>query len=204
MTAARRPGGRSARVRTAVLDAVLAELAEHGYDALTVDGVAERSGVHRTSIYRRWSDVGGLLADALVAAAADDWAPPDTGTLAGDLAALNREVHRYLRDPASVARAVIAASFRSEAAARAMRTFWADRYERCASLVARAIERGELDAGVDARRLLIAATAPVYHHLVLLGDRLGGAEAAAYATDVAEAASRTGRGRRAPRRSPAG
>src|SRR5438046_812736 len=61
---ARRPGGRSAAVRRRVLDAALAQLVQHGYDSLSVDVVAERSGVHRTTVYRRWRDVGGLLAPA--------------------------------------------------------------------------------------------------------------------------------------------
>ncbi|WP_280305829.1 TetR/AcrR family transcriptional regulator [Nocardia neocaledoniensis] len=52
-----RPGGRTARNRALVLDAVLAELTEHGYDALTVDAVAARAGVHRATVYRRWRDV---------------------------------------------------------------------------------------------------------------------------------------------------
>lgn len=50
----RRPGGRSARIRTQMLDAVRAELGEHGYDGLSMDAVAARAGVHRTTVYRRW------------------------------------------------------------------------------------------------------------------------------------------------------
>src|SRR5690242_17540761 len=86
----RRPGGRTARIRAQVLDAVLAELGEHGYDGLTMDAVAARADVHRTTVYRRWGDVGGLLADVLDAAGDDDWQPPDTGSLEADLAALNQ------------------------------------------------------------------------------------------------------------------
>jgi hypothetical protein len=64
--------------------------------------------------------------------------------------------------------ALIAASFRSEEAERAQRRLWEDRYARCETIVSRAVRRGELPPHTDARRLLIAATAPLYHQLVLL------------------------------------
>ncbi len=164
----RRPGGRTARTRRQVLDAVLAELAEHGYDGLTAEAVATRAGVHRATVYRRWGDVGGLLADVLDAAGDDDWQPPDTGSLHGDLAALNREIHDSLVAEPPVVAALIAASFRSEKAELAQRRLWEDRYRRCEAIVSRAVERAELPPRTNARRLLVAATAPLYHHLVLL------------------------------------
>ncbi|MER7015592.1 TetR/AcrR family transcriptional regulator [Saccharopolyspora sp. NPDC000359] len=164
-----RPGGRTARTRAQVLAAVSAELAEHGFDALTVDSVAARSGVHRTTVYRRWRDVGGLLTDLLDATSDDDWQPADTGSLRGDLAALNREIQQSLTERPSIAAALIAASFRSEEAARALRRLWDDRYGRCELVVERAVQRGELPPGTDARALLVTATAPLYHQLVLLG-----------------------------------
>ncbi|MFC4944432.1 TetR/AcrR family transcriptional regulator [Pseudonocardia sp. GCM10023141] len=176
-----RPGGRSARVRAEVLEAVLGELVEHGVDGLTVDGVAARAGVHRSTLYRRWTDVGGLLVDALADAADDDWAPPDTGSLAGDLAALNREV----LDTAPLTGAVLAASFRSPPPAAALRAFWADRYARCAVVVQRAVARGEVPAGTDPTAVLVAATAPIFHHLFLLGDGVTHAQSDAYAAAAA-------------------
>ncbi|WP_329582865.1 TetR/AcrR family transcriptional regulator [Streptomyces sp. NBC_01361] len=164
----RRPGGRTARNRAQVLDAVRSELVEHGYDALTVDAVADRAGVHRTTVYRRWGDVGGLLADVLNAGMGDDWEPADTGTLYGDLAALNHDIQTALSEQPSVTAALIAASFRSEQAARALRRFWDDRYTRCEVTVERAVERGDVPPDTAARPLLVAATAPLYHQLVLL------------------------------------
>ncbi|MER5766697.1 TetR/AcrR family transcriptional regulator [Streptomyces sp. NPDC001985] len=166
--ARRRPGGRSARIRTRVLEAVRAELGDHGYDGLTVDAVAARAEVHRATVYRRWGDVGGLLADVLDAAGDDDWQPADTGSLEGDLTALNQEIQTAMTARPSVMAALIAASFRSEKAALAQRRLWEDRYARCEVIVARAVRRGELPPRTDARRLLITATAPLYHQLVIL------------------------------------
>ncbi|UBU18182.1 TetR/AcrR family transcriptional regulator [Nonomuraea gerenzanensis] len=164
----RRPGGRTGRIRAQVLDAVRAELTERGYDGLSLDGVAARAGVHRATVYRRWRDVGGLLADVLDATGDDDWEPQDTGSLLGDLTALNHENLTAMTAQPSMAAALIAASFRSEEAARGLRRLWEDRYTRCEVVVERAVSRGELPPGTDARRLLVAATAPLYHHLVLL------------------------------------
>ncbi|MBF8189470.1 TetR/AcrR family transcriptional regulator [Nonomuraea sp. K274] len=155
-------------MRTQVLGAVRAELGERGYDELTLDGVAARAGVHRATVYRRWRNVGGLLADVFEATGDDDWQPQDTGSLRGDLAALNHESQAALTARPSIAAALIAASFRSEEAARGVRRLWEDRYARCEVIVDRAVRRGELPPHTDARRLLVAATAPLYHQLVLL------------------------------------
>ncbi|MDX2389504.1 TetR/AcrR family transcriptional regulator [Streptomyces sp. DK15] len=168
-TARRRTGGRSARVRAQVLEAVGALLLEAGYDGLTVDAVAERAGVHRTTVYRRWGDVGRLLADVLDAASDDTWCPPDTGSLENDLTALNQEVYEALAGGGpNVTTALIAAGFRSAEAAAALSRFWEDRYARCAVVVTRAADRGELPGPADSRALLVAATAPLYHELLLL------------------------------------
>ena len=60
-----RLGGRSARVREAVLNATFDELGEKGYAGLSMESVARRSGVHKTTIYRRWPNRDALVMDAL-------------------------------------------------------------------------------------------------------------------------------------------
>ncbi|MGC4936975.1 TetR/AcrR family transcriptional regulator [Kribbella sp. DT2] len=183
----RRPGGRSARVRAEVLAAVEQELTEHGYDGLTVDGVAARSGVHRTSIYRRWKTVDGLLVDLLESGRDDTWTPADTGALTTDLIALNRELHTSLAGTAPTS-AVIAAAFRAPAAAAALTRFWDDRYRRSAVVITRAIARGELPATTDPDRVLMAATSPLFHQLALRRQPMTEQEADRWATDAAAAA----------------
>jgi AcrR family transcriptional regulator len=164
---AARPGGRTARTRERVLAGVAALLLDSGYEALTVDNVAARSGVHRTTVYRRWRDPGGLLADTLDAARDQPWEPPDTGSLVGDLTEINRQVVEALTGRPSLTQALIAASFRSSAAAHALQSFWEDRYARTAVVVHRAVARGEAGAGIDARTVIVATCAPVFHELTL-------------------------------------
>ncbi|MFD5512325.1 TetR/AcrR family transcriptional regulator C-terminal ligand-binding domain-containing protein [Streptomyces sp. NPDC127051] len=164
----RRTGGRAARVRGQVLAAVGELLVEDGCDSLTVDAVAGRAGVHRTTVYRRWRDVGGLLADLLDSAADDSWSPPDTGSLEEDLVALNQEVFDALADGPTLTTVLITASFRFDDAARALSRFWDDRHARSAPVVLRAVARGEAPAATDPRAVLVTATAPLYHELLLL------------------------------------
>lgn len=82
-----RSEGRLDRSRDpAILNAALAELTEHGYNATNMNDIATRAGVGKAAIYRRWSSKAALMTDALVY-----WRPelldadaPDTGSLEGD------------------------------------------------------------------------------------------------------------------------
>ena len=79
-TRARRPGGRSARVRADVIAATLAELGERGYAALSLDSVARRAGVHKTTLYRRWGTREELVLEAMLERAGEHISVPDTGS----------------------------------------------------------------------------------------------------------------------------
>ncbi len=100
-----RPGGRSARVQAAVHAAVQALSQELGRSALTMPLIAARAGVTPSTLYRRWGDLADLLADVAVARMRPDMEPPDTGSLAGDLAAWSEQ---YLDEMSSdVGRALV-------------------------------------------------------------------------------------------------
>ncbi|QDQ14093.1 TetR/AcrR family transcriptional regulator [Streptomyces spectabilis] len=150
-------------------DAVLSGLGDHGYPGLTIEYVAEHSGVHKTTLYRRWGGLEGLVADALDMAGEDTWTPPDTGTLEGDLRALAREVVDAFDDPAKAAAptAFIAAAFQSPRAADALRAFYTERFTRCEAVIARAVARGEAAADTDAAALVRAVSAPLMLRLFI-------------------------------------
>lgn len=126
-------------------------LAERGYDGLTVEGVADRVGVNKTTIYRWWPSKAALLADALLEARTLDFPTPDTGSLDGDLAALAAGIAALLTTPpsADVAVAALAASVRRPELADVAQRFFADRLARERPVFDRAVARGELPADVD-------------------------------------------------------
>ncbi|RLV09750.1 TetR family transcriptional regulator [Streptomyces griseocarneus] len=188
-----RPGGRTARTRAAVRDAVLSGLVENGYPGLTVEYVAEHSGVHKTTLYRRWGGVEGLLADALELAGEDSWPPPDTGTLGGDLRALAQEIVDSFTGPAAAAgpATFIAAAFQSARAADALRHFYTERFARCAPVITRAVDRGEVPSGTDPGAVARAVSAPLFLRLFITREPVGSADAD-QAAEAALAAARAG------------
>lgn len=77
---------RGEQLEEALLDAAWEELEERGYDALTIEGVAERAGTSRAVVYRRWATKAELVAAAITYVFRRvRLEPPDTGTLRGDL-----------------------------------------------------------------------------------------------------------------------
>lgn len=143
-----RPGGRTARVRTAVLRAAGDVLAEQGFDRLDLADVARRAEVGKTTVYRRWGSVTALVADLLAEMAEQSLPRTRTGSVRGDLRANASLVQRTLTDPRQGAlfRAVIAAAACDERTAQALRRFYEVRVAEWAPCVAEGVARGELPA----------------------------------------------------------
>lgn len=107
----RRPGGRTARTREAVLAAVRATLADPEAE-LTVPAVANRAGVHATTVYRRWQTIESLLLDVMVSDVRRASPVPATGDLRADLMGYVGRLLTSLRGPHALGllRALLAAS----------------------------------------------------------------------------------------------
>ncbi|MFD4355880.1 TetR/AcrR family transcriptional regulator [Nocardia sp. NPDC058518] len=166
----KRTGGRSARVREAVLAATLDQVIEHGIEGLTIGDVAARAGVAETTVYRRWGTRTALIAEAVTELAAVGNPTPDTGTLRADLLVLAEQISELITRPgmARLVGTTVALSSDPEVDV-ARRRFWNDRFERSSQVVTRAVERGELPATVNPRGVLETLSAPIYFRL-LVGD----------------------------------
>jgi len=185
--------GRGAKVRAAVHAATLAELLDKGYAALSVENVAQRAGVHKTTVYRRWTDRDSLLVDALAEHLATDIPVPDTGAIETDLRALARSLVQTFTG--STGQAILAAMFTGAAhvpqIAAAKRHVFDDRLARAEPVVTRAIERGELARDTDAAELFKTLAAPVYLRLLITAEPVDEATAD-QAVRITLAAARAG------------
>ncbi|MFI5855476.1 TetR/AcrR family transcriptional regulator C-terminal ligand-binding domain-containing protein [Streptomyces parvulus] len=188
-----RPGGRTARVRSAVLRAAGDALAEHGLAGLDLADVARRAEVGRTTVYRRWGTPASLVADLLADMAEQSLPRTESGSLLGDLRANARLVRRTLADPRQGAlfKAVLAAATGDPQTAAALHRFYEVRVAEWEPCVRQAVERGELPAATDTREVIRAVSAPLYYRLLTTGDPLDEA-AADRAAEAAAAAARAG------------
>lgn len=164
------PHRRGEHVRQTVLAAAFEELAANGFDAATVAGVAKRSGVHETTVYRRWTTRENLFTAALLERSADAIPAPDTGSTRGDLLTIVRDVIDYLCSPGG--RAVLRAATLpvDHAYVDARQAFWAQRLDVLSPVVQRGIERGDLRPDCDVRLLLEMLVAPIHVRLLLTGE----------------------------------
>ncbi|WP_129284705.1 TetR/AcrR family transcriptional regulator [Streptomyces sp. GZWMJZ-114] len=169
-----RPGGRTARVREAVLRASGDALAERGFEALDLADVARRAEVGKTTVYRRWGTPAALAADLLADMAEQSLPRADTGTVEGDLLANARLVVRTLTDPRQgrLFRALVAASLCDPETAAALHRFYEVRVAEWAGCVTDAVARGELPTGTDAHAVVAAVSAPLYYAFLNLGAPL--------------------------------
>jgi AcrR family transcriptional regulator len=150
---------------------VLAELAEVGYARLSVERVAERAGASKASLYRRWPSKVELVMDAVYHLLPDPGAPPDTGSLRGDLLTVMRVGAQQMAGPAGQALGgVLSDALGDPDKARRVRSY--ARGTTLAGLreiVRRAIARGEVDPAAVTERRLEAGPAMLRHHFITRG-----------------------------------
>ena len=166
-----RPRRRGAALETAILEAVLAELAEGGYARLSVERVAERAGASKASLYRRWPGKAELVMDAVRSVLPDPHDTPDTGSLRGDLLALYRAVAHQLAGPAGQGlRGLLGDALRDESRATRVREYARGTSQRVVQeVVRRAVERGEVDPAAATPRRLEAGQAQLRYHFLVHG-----------------------------------
>lgn len=158
--------GRSARgqATTDALQRAVRELLEElGYRALTIEGVAVRSGVAKTSIYRRWSSKAEMVFDLVLHSSDELPVMDDRGSLTGDIEALSARIVALVAGPlgSRIFPGLICDAAGDRVLMQRFRaTFVADGRNQIAQVLERSVRRGDLtDAGAaaDLQAVLIGA-----------------------------------------------
>ena len=173
---ARRPDRRAERSRQAILDATLQLLAEGDVGSLTVEAVAARSGVAKTTIYRRWRDKWELALDAVMIDELPRFDEPvDVGdTRAELLTFVNSVVKMLTATPYGPAMQGLVSQIATDPElARVYREQVVQpRLTQLAPVIARGIARGDLRPGTDVRLVHELLVGPIFYRLLLSGAPL--------------------------------
>lgn len=181
----RRPGGRSAHVRNVVLQAALEELREYGFAGLSTARIADRAGVHRTTVHRRWPDHAALITEALLEDTAVAVPIPDTGSVRGDLEVLLHAIAGLVDSPTGRihTRALIADAARSPEIGEVVSRVWMSRFALGEEVIRRGVARGELRRDIPPATMLATFVGPLYVRLLITDERIDDA----FIRDVIEA-----------------
>jgi AcrR family transcriptional regulator len=169
---------REARADHAILAAALELIAQVGVHGLRMDDVAERAGVGKAAIYRRYRSKDALV-KATVAALVSEITIPDTGNTRADLLALMRDAVAVYRDPirGGAMPSLIGAMRQDPELTRAIREdVVTARREALREVLARGVVRGDLRADLDVELALDMLGGALFYRLLVTGgpidDRL--------------------------------
>lgn len=166
-----RPGGRTARVTAAVLHSAFGLLTARGLAHMTIAAVAADSGVHETTIYRRWKTVESLALEACLAGISSALPTPDCGSLRADLLALLRGIVALLEGPGGRALLDIC-RVTDPALAQARAQFLAARFAATDAIFDRAAQRGDWRERLDRRIVIELLVAPIYLRALVTNEPL--------------------------------
>ena len=153
-----------------LLAVTLELLQEHGYDRLTVDAVATTARASKATIYRRWPTKAELVLAAFVEGTRQVAVDPDTGRLRSDLLRLGEQICAHVNTHASTIRAVLVETSRSaELDAMMQEQFLDQRKALMSHVLARAVDRGEIEASAIAEDLWDVLPGYLIYRSVLTG-----------------------------------
>lgn len=176
-------------ITTAITEAVLDELAEQGFARLSMEAVARRAGVGKSALYRRWPSKQEMALAVVADFSIGQAQAPDTGSLRGDIRQLLDGLMGWLAHPrfSRILPDLVAEMARNpELNSVVDQMIGQPRRAQAHVVLARAIERGDLDPRTDVELALDLVAAPLYWRLTVRGA----ATEPGYLDKVAEAICR--------------
>jgi AcrR family transcriptional regulator len=177
---------RTQRTEASILDATRELLGEGGVRALTIEGVAARSGVAKTTIYRRWRDKDELALAVLIDATEAVRPPPDVGDTRKELLTFITTATRIITENGVLAGLTSEIATRPELARIYQERVVEVRLREISEVIARGIERGDLRPDTNVRLAHEMLVGPRFYRLLFSGAPLD----RRHATEVVDAVLR--------------
>ncbi|WP_217915693.1 TetR/AcrR family transcriptional regulator [Miltoncostaea marina] len=163
---------RVARSKAAILGACGDLIAEEGFEGVTIEAVAARSGVAKTTIYRHWPTREALLVEAFGCCAGPPVPRVDTGSTEEDLVSVLAGLGRRLSDRSwcNTLRSLVDSASRDPELGRLHRATLVERRRPLTDALARGIERGDLPAGLDIDEAVAQLAGPLFYRALITGE----------------------------------
>ncbi len=171
--AVRRGRPRSDRVHRAILDATRDVLIESGFSRFRLEHVAERAGVGKATIYRRWATREALVLELLLELAAPHLDIEDVGDTRAELVAATTNPLRAVTETpfGPVIRALLSQIAGNPALGDPFRAAVVQaRRDAIAAVIARGVARGDLRPDAEADLATELLVGPVYFRLMFGGE----------------------------------
>ncbi|WP_432950067.1 TetR/AcrR family transcriptional regulator [Kribbella sp. CA-253562] len=163
---------RDTAIEGRVLAAAAEELRQGGYGGLSVDRVAERAGVAKTTLYRRWPSKAELVV-ALITNLRGDVPFEPSDDPRRDLTELVTAIAAGLANaPSGLIADLAASAARDPRVGESVRALWADRHRAVTAVVAKAQQAGLVLDHVAPAVLVDQLVGPLYYRLLVTGEPL--------------------------------
>ena len=157
------------RSKAAILEATAELISEHGFPGVSIEAVAARSGAAKTTVYRHWPSREALVIEAFGLCAGPPAAPPDTGTLRGDLLEILSGLAASCarRAPAPPCSRSPTRRGATPSSPRLHAAFVAERQRPLVEVLERGVGRGELPAGLDVQNAVSVLVGPLFYRAMV-------------------------------------
>jgi AcrR family transcriptional regulator len=167
---ARPPGRpRSERAHRAILQAANELLESEGFAAVTVEGIAERAGVSKATVYRWWPNRAAVVMDGFLSIVSSEVPFPHTGHAREDIRIhMRRLAEAFSGKIGRTVAALIAEGQSNPELAEALRSRWlAVRRAEAREILELGIERGELREDLDLEVAVDVLYGPIYYRMLV-------------------------------------
>lgn len=171
---AKRGRPRNVETQKSILSASYDLLLENGFGAVTVEKIAERAGVSKTTIYKWWPNKAAVVMDGFLSAASARLPLPDTGSVFNDILIHATNLARFLTSrEGEIIKELIGEGQFDSGLAEAYRTRYFDpRRLEARQLMERGIQRGELKENLDIELSIDLIYGPIFYRLLVIGEDL--------------------------------
>lgn len=165
---------RSEETKKLILSTAYQMLLEIGFKAVTVDGIALKSGVSKATIYKWWPNKAAVVLDGFFDASEMLLQIPDTGSAKEDIfIQVNNLAAFFTSSKGKIVTELIAeGQFDSNIASEYQKRYFQPRRLITRQILERGIQRNQVKKDIDIQLLIDIIYAPIFYRLMITGDKI--------------------------------